>query len=152
MATYLGSFVQLCCGTGGTLQTNIAGMCGACSQCMDYIGFSPAHSNVLSGSTLLRLQGALQGTVQSGPCACALPRSKAAQIQILEYSTRAQTQFGMRFAPFPGPSSSGDQVLGECTVQGGLCILITFLVLATWFPSCTMRAPFQVCHVSPLGS
>ena len=46
MATYLGSFVQLCCGTGGTLQTNIAGVCGACSQCMDYIGFSPAHSSV----------------------------------------------------------------------------------------------------------
>ena len=111
-------------------------VCPSSQQCM------------LSGSTLLRLQGALQGTVQSGPCACALPRSKAAQIQILEYSTRAQTQFGMRFVPFPGPSSSGDQVLGECTVPGGLCILITFLVLATWFPSCTMRAPSGVLCVS----
>ena len=46
MATYLGSLVQLCCGKAGTLQTNIAGVCGVCSQCMDYIGFAPAHSSV----------------------------------------------------------------------------------------------------------
>ena len=26
-----------------------------------------------------------------------------------------QTLLGLRFLPFPGPSSSGDQVLGECS-------------------------------------
>ena len=43
-----------------------------------------------------------------------------------------QTQFwlslcglGVHFVPFPGLISSGDQVLGECTVPGGSCILIT---------------------------
>ena len=55
----------------------------------------------------------------------------------------------MCFVPLPGLSSSGDQVLGECTVPGGQCILITSLVPATWFPGCTAR---QVWHVSPLGS
>ena len=37
---------------------------------------------------------------------------------------------GMRFVPFPGLSSSGDQVLGECTVPGGPYVLITSPVLA----------------------
>ena len=63
-AIYLGSLVQLCCGEGGTLHTNITGMCGECSQCLGHTGFAPAHGMcVLSWSTLLRLQVALLGTV-----------------------------------------------------------------------------------------
>ena len=78
--TYLGSLVQLGCGEGGTLQTNIAGMCGECSQCMDHTGFVPGHSSMCfpslhcSGSRLLR-----RGTVQlskARPAFSALPRSK----------------------------------------------------------------------------
>ena len=86
------------------------------------------------------------------PKFCALPRSKAAQVQVLEYFTNAQTRFGVCFLPFSGPSSSGDHMLGERTVPGGLCILITSLVPAAWFPRCAMRVPSQVCRVSPLGS
>ena len=52
---------------------------------------------------------------------------------------------------FPGLSSSGDQVLGKRTVPVGPCVLITSQVLATMFPGCALRAPSQVCHVSPLG-
>ena len=44
MVTYLGSLIQLCCGEGGTLQTNITGMCGECSQCLGHTGFAPTHS------------------------------------------------------------------------------------------------------------
>ena len=40
------------------------------------------------------------------------------QVQVLGYSTKAQTQLGLRFVPFPVLSSSGDQVLGECTLSG----------------------------------
>ena len=58
----------------------------------------------------------------------------------------------MRLVPFPGPSSSGDQVLGEHTVPGGLCVLITFPAPAAGFSGCGVRAPSQVCCVSPLGS
>ena len=58
----------------------------------------------------------------------------------------------MRFVPFPGPSSSGDQVLGEHTVPGGLCVLITSPAPATLFPGCAVIALSQVCPVSPLGS
>ena len=55
-----------------------------------------------------------------------------------------QTQFwlsfcglGMHFMPFPGLSISGDQVLCDHTVPGGLCVLITSPVLAAWFPGGT---------------
>ena len=65
---------------------------------------------------------------------------------------REETWVGMTFVPFSYPSSLGDQMLGECTVPGGLCVLITFLVPATRFPGCAARAPSQVCHLSPLGS
>ena len=40
MDTFLGSLVQLCCGEGGILQTNNAGMC---SQYLSDIGPAPAH-------------------------------------------------------------------------------------------------------------
>ena len=38
------------------------------------------------------------------------------------------------------------------TVPFGPCILITSLVLAAWFPGYAVRAPSQVCHMSPLES
>ena len=103
MVTYLGSLVQLCCGEGGTLQTDITGVCGECLQCLGHTGLSPLTACVLSWSTLLRLQVALQGnclkwalgcvhfpdlrrsgsgcrvlhngTESVGPVFCALPRS-----------------------------------------------------------------------------
>ena len=59
---------------------------------------------------------------------------------------------GLRFVPFPGLSSSGDQVLGARTLPGGPCVLITSLVPVAWFPGYAGRAPTQVCRVSPLGS
>ena len=58
----------------------------------------------------------------------------------------------VRFVPFPGPSSSGDQVLGQRTVPSGPCILITYWVQAAQFPGCAMRTLPQVYHVSPLRS
>ena len=40
----------------------------------------------------------------------------AIQVQVLRYSTKAQTQLGLRFVPFLGLSSSGNQVLGKLTL------------------------------------
>ena len=73
-----------------------------------------------------------------------------AQVLVLGYSTKAQTQLGVHFVPFPGSSSSGNQVLGECAVPGGLCVSVTSLVPAAWLPRCGMST-IQVYHVSPLG-
>ena len=44
LGNFLGSLVQSCCREGGTLQTNITGLCGECSQCCRDTGFFPTHS------------------------------------------------------------------------------------------------------------
>ena len=150
MVTYLGSLVQSCCGEAGALQTNITGVRGECSQCLGHTGFAPLTACVLSQSTLLRLQVALQ-------------LSKA----------------GLGCVPFPGLSHSGSGSSGtpqrrrlgwacvlcpsqvqaaqvtRCLVSALFhvgCVLVSFPVLDAQFPGCTTRAPSQVCFVSPLGS
>ena len=68
MVIYLGSLVQLCFGKERILKTNIAGVYGQCSQCMDNTGFAPAQGSMCflglhcSGSRVL-----CKGTVPSGP-------------------------------------------------------------------------------------
>ena len=117
---------------------------------MGHIGFAPAHGVYSFLVYTAQAPGYSAGELsKAGPGLRALPRSKLLRFR---YSTKAQTWLGVRFVPIPGQSSSGDQVLGRCTVPGGLCILITSLVPATWFPGCAARAPSQVCCVSPLGS
>ena len=54
----------------------------------------------------------------------------------------------MHFVPFPDLSSSGNNVLGACTVPGGPCILITSPVPAAQFSGFPARALSQVLHVS----
>ena len=86
MVTYLGSLVQLCHGEGGTLQTNMAGMCRAGS----------AHS-VWTTQGFLKLMGACAFLVYTaqvasfsegvlskmGPSFSALPRSKLLRCRFL---------------------------------------------------------------------
>ena len=43
VVTHLGSLVQLCCGEGGTLHTNITGVCGERSQCLSRTGLAPDY-------------------------------------------------------------------------------------------------------------
>ena len=54
----------------------------------------------------------------------------SAQVQVPGYSSEAQTQLGLRFVPFPGLSSSGDQVIGErgcCNLSPPLSLPLDFL-------------------------
>ena len=76
----------------------------------------------------------------------------AAQVQVLGYSTKAQTQLGLHFVHFPGPSSSGDQVLGEHTLSWWTVHLITSPTPVAQFPGCAVGALSQAYFVSPLGS
>ena len=69
----------------------------------------------------------------------------AAQVQVLRYSTEAQTWLGMCFVPLPGLRSSDNQVLGQYTVPDAHCILITSPLPATQFPRCIARVLSQVC-------
>ena len=77
MVTYLGSLFQLCCGEGGTLQTNISGMCGECLQCLSHTGFAPPHNVHASLVYTAQAPGCSAGELsQAGPGLHALPRSK----------------------------------------------------------------------------
>ena len=120
---------------------------------MGHTGFVPAHGGLCfpslhcSGSRLF-----CRGIVRSGPCISCTFQVWAAQVQVRGHSTKAQNQFGVHFVPFPGSSSSGDQVLGKHTVPGVPYVLITSPVPTTWFLGYTVRALSQVCYVSLLGS
>ena len=92
---------------------------------------------MLPGSTLLSLQGALQGH-------CPKQALHFMHFQGLSHSgsrvlCKDTDSVGCAFLCLSqGLSSSGDQVFGEWTVSCGPCVLITSPVPATWFPPCAV--------------
>ena len=119
VATYVGSLVQLCCGKGGTLQTNSTGMCGGCLQWMDHTGFDTA-------------QGATTSWVHTA--------------QAPRWSERVLSQVGPVFMQFPGLSHSGFQTLHKGTDPDGLCVLCPFQVQAIQPTGCLLSTLSQVTH------
>ena len=99
VVTYLGSLVQSCCGEGGTLQTNITGMCGECSQCMDHTGFAPAHSSVCFPS--LHCSGSAGILSKAGPAFYTLPRSKLLRFRFSDTSQRRRLGWSCILCPLP---------------------------------------------------
>ena len=86
-----------------------------------------------------------------GPGLHALPRSKLLRFRILGTLQRRRLgREGLHFAPIPGPSGSGDQVLGALSQLKA--VAYPSPILATRFSECTTGAPSQVCHVSLLWS
>ena len=109
MVTYLSSLVQLCCGQGRILQTDISGMCRECSKSGPHVVF-PHSGHVFSWSTLLSLQLALQGNCLKWALGCVhFPgvSCSGSGSQVLHKGTDS---VGPAFCALP---SSGDQVLGE---------------------------------------
>ena len=77
MVIYLGSLVQLCCGEGGTLQTDITGVCGECLQCLGHTGFASTHGVCAFPVYTAQAPGCSAGGLsKGGPGLRALPRSK----------------------------------------------------------------------------
>ena len=67
---------------------------------------------------------------EASPGLYALPRSKLLKFRLLGYSTKVQTWLGMCFVPFPGLSSSGDQVFGKhggCDLSPSPSLPLSFL-------------------------
>ena len=96
--------------------------------------------HVLSWSTLLRL---CRRTVQSRPCISYTSQVLDAQVQVLRYSTKAQSWLGLRFVLVPGPSSSGDQVFGE---HG--CLQLKAATYSLPRPSCSVFWVYNKCVFS----
>ena len=84
MIIYLGSLVQLCCGEGGTLQTNITGMCGECSQCLGHTEFAPSHSVCAFPVYTAQAPGcSAEELSKADPGFRALPKSKLLRFRFL---------------------------------------------------------------------
>ena len=84
MVIYLGSLVQLCCEEGGTLQTNITGVCGECSQCLGHTGSAPVRGVCAFLVYTTQAPGCSAGALsKAGPGLHALPRSKPLRFRFL---------------------------------------------------------------------
>ena len=151
MVTYLGSLIQLCCGEGGRLQTNITGLCGECLQCLGHTGFAPAHGVCDFLVYTAQAPGCSAGELFKWALGCihflGLNHSGSSS-RVLHNGTGS---VGPVFCALPDPSSSCDQVFGGRTLPSWVVHLITSLLPTTRFSGCPVGLPSQVCCVSPLG-
>ena len=123
---FLGSLVQLRCGEGGTLQTNNTGMC---SQCLSHTGPAPTHGACSLPAHTTQVLGCSARNPWPALGCLHLPglsRSGSGT----RVGLRGQTRLGLRFVPFPGLSSSGDEVFGKpgcCDLSPALSLPLGFL-------------------------
>ena len=148
MVSFFRLTFQSCCGEGGTLQTNITGICRECSQCLGHTGFAPAHgvcafpvytAQALGWSAGNSLRQALhfmhfpglscsgsgswvlcKGTDLIGHEFYALPRSKELRPPGAWQAHCPRWAVHLNHLPSPGPSVS--QVHLESTISGVPCV------------------------------
>ena len=119
--TFLGSLVQSCCGEGGTLQTNNTGVC---SQCLSHTGPAPAHGACSLPAHTARALGCSTGNNPRPALDCMhLPGPSRSGSGTRVVLRGADSRLGLRFVPFPDPSSSDDEVFGarDCCDLSSLC-------------------------------
>ena len=153
MVTYLGSLVQLCCGEGGTPQTNITGVCGECSQCLRHTGFAPTQGVCAFPVYTAQAPGCSAGELsKAGPGLRALPRSKLLRFRFLGTPQRHRLCWACVLCPSQVQAGLVTRWLASALYLGGTARLITSPTPDFQFPGCAVAAPSQVCRVSPLGS
>ena len=121
MVTYLGLLVQLCCGERGTLQTNITGVCGECSQCLSHTGFAHAHGMC---AFLVRLQVALQGNCLKQALGCLhFPSLSCSGSGFLGAPQRYRLSWACVLCRFQVQAAQVTWCLVSALSPGGWCIL-----------------------------
>ena len=124
MVTYLGSFVQSCCGEGGTVQTYITGMCGECSQCLGHTGFACTHSMCAFPVYTSQALGCSDGELSEvGRALCAHPRSKPLSFRFSGTPQRCRLGWACVLCPFQVRASQATRWLVSAISPGGECIL-----------------------------
>ena len=153
MVIYLGSLIQLYCGEGGTLQTNITGMCGEFLQCLGHIGFAPTHGVCAFPVYTAQAPGCSAGKLsKAGPGLRALPRSKLLRFRFSGTPQRHRLGWACTLCPSQARAAQVTRCLARALTPGRGGCLIASPIPAAWFPGCAVRVPSQVCCVSPLGS
>ena len=124
MVTYLGSLVQLYCGEGGALQTNITGVCGECWQCLSHTGFAPTHSVCAFPVYTAQVPGCSAGELSKvGPGLCALPRSKPLRFRFLGIPQWHRLGWTSIVCPSQVQAAQVTRCLASALSPGGQCIL-----------------------------
>ena len=144
MVTFLGSLVQLCCGEGGTLQTNITGMCGECSQCLGHTGFAPIHSVCAFPVYTVQVPSCSAGELsKAGPGLHTLPRSKLLRFMFSDTPQRHRLGWACILCPSQVQAAQATRCLASTLSPGGAVHLFTSLVPATRFPGCSAGVPIS---------
>ena len=118
MVTFLGSLVQLCCGEGGTPQTNITGMCGECSHCLGHTGFVHAHGVCAFPVYTAQAPGYSAGELsKAGPGLCALPSSKLLRFRFLGSPQRHRLSWACVLCPFQVQAAQATRCLASALSQ-----------------------------------
>ena len=100
MITYVGSRVHSCCGEGGTLQTNITGVCGECLQYLGCTGFAPAHGVYAFSVCTVQALGCSAGELsEAGPGLHAVPNSKLLRFRFLGTPQRCRLGWACILCP-----------------------------------------------------
>ena len=126
MVTYLGSLVQSCCGEGGTLQINITGMCGDCSQCLGHTEFAPTQGVCAFPVYISQALGcSAQELSELDPELRALPRSKPLRFRFSDTPQRYRLGWACVLCPSQVGAAQATRCLVSTVSPGGECILST---------------------------
>ena len=152
MVTYLSSFFQLCCGEGGTLQTNITGMCGECLQCMDHTGFAPAHGGMCFPGLHCSGPSCSAGELSKlGPAFCTLPRSNLLRFRFSGTPQRHRLGWACILCPPQVLASQATRCLASALSPGVWCVLSPPRSQLLGFLGAQLDSYLR-CAVFPLGS
>ena len=121
---YLGSLVQLCCGDGGTLQTNITGMCVECSQCLVHTGFAPTHGVCAFPVYTAQAPGCSARELSKvGPGLRALPRSTLLRCRFCGTPQRHRLSWVYVLCPSQVQAAQATRCLASALFPAGWCVL-----------------------------
>ena len=124
MVIYLGSLVQLCCREGGTLQTNITGVCGEYSQCLGHTGFAPAHGMCAFLVCTAQVPGCSAAELSKvGPGLHALPRSTLLRFRFSGTPQRHRLSWACVLCPSQVRAAQVTRYLASTLFPAGQCVL-----------------------------
>ena len=147
MVTYLVSLVQSCCGEGGTLQTNITGVCGECSQCLGHTGFAPTHGVCAFPVYTSQALGCSAGELSEvGPGLRALPRSKPLTFRFLGTPQRSRLRWACVLCPSQVQAAQETRCLVSAVSPRWGVGLITCPIPAAGFSGC-LQAHLLRCAI-----
>ena len=124
MVIYLCSLVQLCCGEGGTLQTNITGVCGECSQCLGHTGFAHAQGVCAFPVYTAQALGCSTGELsKAAPGLGVLPRSKPLRFRFSGSPQRQRLSWACTLCPSQVRAAQATRCMVSAHSPDEWCIL-----------------------------